>query len=210
MRDSGWTRSALAVLGVAGVLAVSACGDGTTPEPSASGSSTPAPQSSSAPPEPQKATPERPAQNLVPPELPEEATEFTEEGFKAFIEYWVQARNYGIATGDGSYVQSVSDEDCPGCNTALKQIENVANGGGDVWIVGGEMEATDIIAKIHGGPSQTQRARFTLRQFSGDAYDADGLLEGGQDVHRDAVEAFEFEASYQNGGWTAARIEVRS
>ncbi|GHD06088.1 DUF6318 family protein [Zhihengliuella salsuginis] len=211
MRDSGWMRSALAVLGVAGVLAVSACGDGTTPGPSASGSSTPAPQSSSAPPEPQKATPEHPAQNLVPPELPEEATEFTDEGFKAFIEYWFEARNYGIATTDDSYIRAVSSKDCPYCITTLEMTENIARGGGDVWIVGGEIQATDITATVHGdsGDSdRTQLAYFTLRKSSGDAYGKDGIVEDGANVIEAVVKPFEFEARYEEGAWTATRIEV--
>lgn len=209
MRDTRLTRGALAMLGVAGVLAVSACGggDGTTTEPPASASSSPAPQSS-APPEPKKATPEHPAQNLVPPELPDEATEFTDEGFEAFIEYWFATRNYGLATGDETYIQDVSLEDCAFCESNIEIAQNLARGGGDVWLVGGEMEATDIVAKVHGDQASVQKAYLTLRQFSGDVYDQNGMLEGGNDVHKDEVASFEFAAYFHEGSWVAARIQV--
>ncbi|WP_102159439.1 DUF6318 family protein [Zhihengliuella halotolerans] len=210
MQGSKMLRGALATLGVASLLALSACAgdDGTTTEPSASTSSSSAAPSSSTPPEPKKATPEGPAQNLVPPELPEEAKEFSEEGFKAFIEYWFEAQNYGLATGDGSYVEEISLEDCVFCESTLNMIENLANGEGQVWLVGGEMEATDIVAKLHGEPSDVQRAYLTLRQFSGDIYDENGMLEGGDDVHNDFVKPFEFAAYYHDGAWIAARIQA--
>jgi len=213
MQGSKMLRGALATLGVASLLALSACAgdDGTTTEPSPSTSSTSAAPSSSTPPEPKKATPEGPAQNLVPPELPEEAKEFSEEGFKAFIEYWFEARNYGIATTDDSYIRAVSSEDCPFCITTLEMTENIASGGGDIWIVGGEIQATDITATVHGEPDdsdRTQLAYFTLRKSAGVAYDKDGIVDGGANVIKAEVLPFEFEARYVEGAWTATRIEV--
>ncbi|MCO1337449.1 hypothetical protein BJH93_00830 [Kocuria polaris] len=210
MQGSNMLRGALATLGVASLLALSACGgsDGTTTEPSASTSSSSAVPSSN-PPEPKKATPEGPAQNLVPPELPEEAKEFSEEGFKAFIEYWFEAQNYGLATGDGSYVEKISHEDCPFCRTTLRMTKNIADNGGEMWIVGGQSEATGITVKIHGGQDQMQVAYLTLRQTAGDAYDDEGLIDGGENILEDAVDPFEFAAYYQDGAWTAARIEVQ-
>ncbi|RZU62698.1 DUF6318 family protein [Zhihengliuella halotolerans] len=212
MQGSKMLRGALATLGVASLLALSACAgdDGTTTEPSASTPSSSAAPSSSTPPEPKKATPEGPAQNLVPPELPEEAEEFSEEGFKAFIEYWYEAASYGIATGDDSYVSQVSDEGCSGCTRILNMIENIGQGGSEQWIVGGEMQATDIIAKLHGGQGENQTAYFTLRKFAGDAYGKDGLLDGGDNVLKDGVVKFEFDASYENGAWLATRTAARN
>ncbi|MBG6084846.1 DUF6318 family protein [Zhihengliuella flava] len=212
MQSSPSKRGTLAALGMAALLALSACGgEGTTPEPSSSGASPSASQTTESPSssEPQEATPEHPARNLTPPEMPEEAKEFTEEGFAAFIEYWFEAQNYGIATGDGSYVEDVSHEECRGCNSALVVIDEVAQGGGEAWIVGGTMRATDVVSKLHGDESQMQRAYLTWRQINGDAYNVDGLMEGGRDVITDAVEPFIFEAYYADGGWTATRIEAR-
>ncbi|GAB3754311.1 hypothetical protein GCM10027591_03140 [Zhihengliuella somnathii] len=205
-------RGAVAALGVAAVLALSACGgDGTTTEPSSSGATSSAPQTSASPTatEPEWPTPEHPARNLTPPEMPEKAKEFSEEGFEAFIEYWFALETYGIATGDGGPVKEVSAEGCPYCTTALDVIGNISQGQGKEWIVGGTMQPTDIVVRLNGEEQSSQTAYLTLRQLSGDAYNADGLMEGGRNVIEGWVEPFEFQAVFQNGGWKAQRIEVR-
>lgn len=205
-------RGAVAALGVAAVLALSACGgDGTTTEPSSSGATSSAPQASESPssPKPQKATPDHPAQNLVPPELPDEAKEFTEEGLAAFIEYWVEERNYAFATGDDSRLRAISHEECRFCNNELDAVANIANGGGKVWLVGGNMQVEPVRTKIYTENENLQNAQITLRQLSGEYYDESGLIEELRGVVKDWVEPYEFAAVYRNGAWLAVRIEVQ-
>lgn len=56
------------------------------------------------------ATDKHPAFNVPVPVMPEAAKQQTDEGAKAFVEYWVQTRNYTIQTGNTSYELSTLNQ----------------------------------------------------------------------------------------------------
>lgn len=77
-----------------------------------------------------------PTPTATPPEMPDQATEDSEEGAAAFVAHWIDVYNYAARTGDGERLRSISP-DCDACDSYADALEaNAAEGaapGGDVW-----------------------------------------------------------------------------
>ncbi|GHD03440.1 hypothetical protein GCM10008096_09710 [Zhihengliuella salsuginis] len=155
---------------------------------------------------PKPATSSSPAENLDKPQMPELATEFSGAGFEAFIEYWFEARNYAVATGDTEFMLEVSDSRCGYCLQHQQGIDEIYGAGG--WVVGGELIPSDFGKNLQPTGGGAYHSFFTLRQTRGAAYSTDGeLLEGYTFTPGDYD--YEFFAFHEDAtGWTAALIDL--
>ena len=81
------------------------------------------------------ATLEHPARNVPKPVLPAEATEETEAGAQAFLNYRADAQWYAMQTGDTSLVREVTAPECSNCTEEYGEIDALYGKGG--WARGG-------------------------------------------------------------------------
>ncbi|MGO1320301.1 MAG: DUF6318 family protein, partial [Galactobacter sp.] len=95
------------------------------PTPSSSGDASPSAGSGTGDREYQPATETSPAKNVPVPEYPEAAKANTEDGQKAFIEYWFKTYNYAFETGNAKPLEAVSGEECEFCQQAADKAAEI-------------------------------------------------------------------------------------
>ncbi|GAA3703775.1 hypothetical protein GCM10022377_16870 [Zhihengliuella alba] len=200
------------VLGVAAVsaaLVLSGCtdSDGTTTEPTEAAPTTSTAPETSASPTPKPATSTSPAENIEPPVMPEEAKEFTAEGYEAFVNYWFEARDYALETGDTSILPPLSGEDCRHCEMTIKMIDDVSSK--NQWIVGGAMDVGDFYTPFKKDQDGSIHSVIKIAQNPGKAYSSDGPVTEDDTDFQVFDAAFEFKAVYSDAsGWVATSIEM--
>ncbi|WP_147406040.1 DUF6318 family protein [Kocuria tytonis] len=94
------------------------------------------------------ATLEHPARNVPKPVMPAEASEETEAGAQAFLNYRADAQWYSIQTGDTSLIREVTSTDCVECTKQYNHFDTIYSKGH--WGAGGheiEKIADDSFAK---------------------------------------------------------------
>ena len=203
-------RSALAVA-AAGCLALTACAgspesEGRTSEPAtpSTTASSSAPATSSAPPRPQAATSTSPAKNLPKPKMPAEAKEFTKEGYEAFVNYWFEAQNYGMATGDTAPMDKVSMEKCGICVERGRTMKGAYADGG--WIVGGDIKVTEFYTPLQKDIQDLYQAAVQLRESKSQPFSPAGqpIPDG---LTKATTHDLNFHATYsKSGGWKMAAL----
>lgn len=92
-------------------------------------------------PEPLPASSEGPAENWPEPEVPEEASEQTEEGVEAALQYWFETRQYARNTGDTAPLEAASYTVCEFCDDQATLIQQTYEGG---WVV----QELDVVVEI--------------------------------------------------------------
>lgn len=193
----------------AGLLALALAGcSGTSPEPSESPATTSAAPTSSAPasPTPKPATSTSPAENLEPPEMPELATEFSIFGYESFVEYWFEAQNYALATGDVEPMMEVSQEGCGYC-LKRKQIADEVYEQGD-WILGGEQKPTDFLTDLVEYEGETYHGQFSLNQREGDVRTGEGEVNESYKITPGDFKYEIFSTYDEHDGWRAVYIDL--
>ncbi len=85
------------------------------------------------------ASAEGPAENVPIPQMPAVAKEHTEEGFKAFVDYYFDIVNYSIATRSTDVLAPLAKTSCQMCNRFLETPEYMAKN--DYWATGGEIHS---------------------------------------------------------------------
>ncbi len=199
------------VLGIAAVsaaLVLSGCSDGggTTPDSSGAAPTSSAAPETTAPPTPKPATSTSPAENIEPPVMPEEAKEFTAEGYEAFVNYWFEAHNYAYMTGDYRLVESASLGECQYCSDTIRLAQ--ATNANDGWQFGGDVTISDFYTPMSESSDGTVDAVFTFNQSFGAAYNADGSPNEEVGEIPEFTLPFTFWATYESEvGWKAAKIE---
>ncbi|MGO3140349.1 MAG: DUF6318 family protein [Galactobacter sp.] len=106
------------------------------PTRSSSGDASPSAGSGAGEGEYQPATETSPAKNVPVPEYPEAAKANTEDGQKAFIEYWFKTYDYAMDTGDPSLFKAASDPDCEYCTYNIKKLKEMHQEK-KAWRIGG-------------------------------------------------------------------------
>ncbi|GHD03431.1 DUF6318 family protein [Zhihengliuella salsuginis] len=192
---------------VAGLVALALAGcSGTTAEPSESPTPSSAAPTSSAPasPTPKPATSTSPAENLEKPEKPELASEFSAAGYEAFVEYWFEAQNYAMATGDTTLLDEVSDDGCRFCRVRSFVAHDIYDDGG--WAQGGELTPKDFITNMR--PVEDYfHAGIVLQQADGGVYLEDGSVDPDHGFEELSIE-YDFLTYFDDeAGWSAAIIE---
>ncbi|GHD05786.1 hypothetical protein GCM10008096_15200 [Zhihengliuella salsuginis] len=139
--------------------------------------------------------------------MPEEAKEFSADGYEAFVEYWFEAHDYGMQSGDTTSLDDVSNEGCGFCLSRIDDIDGVNSGA--QWVFGGELIADDISASMVEDDQGLYAATFTMRQVPGSVYSYDAA-ENEVTVVEEIVEserALLFFAFYdESNGWDAAAV----
>ena len=126
-------------------------------------------------PEPLPASSEGPAENWPEPEVPEEASEQTEEGVEAALQYWFETRQYARNTGDTAPLEAVSTENCALCAQQVEQIEDTYEDG---WYVQDLDEIEEITVSLD--EDGIGNATFLLHQAGFEAYWEDELVSGAE------------------------------
>ena len=86
--------------------------------------------------EPSASEPDPTGQALVPPQLPQAATQQTPEGAAAFASWWFDTLNYATATGDTAALRASTEMSvCETCEALITRVEAAYSSGGG--IVGG-------------------------------------------------------------------------
>ena len=106
------------------------------PTPTGSADASPSAGSSPSAGEYQPATETSPAKNVPVPKYPKAARANTEEGQKAFIEYWFKTYDYAMDTGDPTLFKKASDPACEYCNYNIKMLKQMHEED-KAWRVGG-------------------------------------------------------------------------
>lgn len=133
-----------------------------------------------------------PAQNVPEPKLPAVATENTEEGAEATLEYFWEAVDYARLTGETSQLETVSTESCDFCAGLIDDWDDayaegywaVADGGttldlSGTW-VGIEEDRTDPSADV----------LFNLSEAAVELYKNDGEIDQTSDGSEMSVQWF--------------------
>ena len=136
-------------------------------------------------PEPVPASSEGPAENWPEPELPEDASERTEEGVEAALQHWFETRQYARNTGDTAPLEAASTEDCAFCLDQIEQVEGAYEQG---WYVQELDEISQVIVTFD--EDDVAQAILRVTQGSYEAY-VDGDLLGESE-------------SQEEMGWSAA------
>lgn len=92
-------------------------------------------------PEPVPASSEGPAENWPEPELPEDASERTEEGVEAALQHWFETRQYARNTGDTAPLEAASYSNCEFCDHQRELVHEMYENG---WVV----QEVDVISDI--------------------------------------------------------------
>lgn len=92
-------------------------------------------------PEPVPASSDGPAENWPEPEVPEEASEQTEEGVEAALQHWFETRQYARNTGDTAPLEAASYSNCDFCDDQARLVHETHEGG---WVV----QELDVVAEI--------------------------------------------------------------
>jgi hypothetical protein len=202
----------VAVLAVA-ALGLTACGGDADGEPGTSASpatsavaaetATPTP-SPSATPEYKPASADGPAENVPVPKMPDKAKEKSEEGLKAFAEYWYANLNYAFETGEMAPLEAISGQDCGGCNR-VKPVITEWNTGGR-WLVGGKLTVSgSVIKNFRPADDGTYQVLTQVDQATMSYYNPDGSLEQQSDKEIGIVDVMN--AEYSNGAWSAKTVD---
>ncbi len=132
--------------------------------------------------------PEGPAPVL--PAMPAQAQEMTNEGAEAFVQYWFDLANYGVATGDTGPVMTMAEPSCTVCERIRAQIAANYSDGGRIlnyqWTVS-DASVTMRNDNVFG-------LEYHLAQQDGVAIDAGGVVRQplpASDKEIGAVVAFE-------------------
>lgn len=148
--------------------------------------------------EPIPASSEGPAENWPEPEFPAEASEKTEEGVEAALQYWFETRQYARNTGDVGPLEEVSDENCAFCNDQIEQVEDAYEQG---WYVQELDEIDDIFVRVE--DEYVATAIFLLTQGSYEAY-VDGELVGESEAQEE--KGWSVALVYEEERWTIADL----
>ncbi|GAA1452849.1 hypothetical protein GCM10009618_12150 [Nesterenkonia lacusekhoensis] len=136
-------------------------------------------------PEPVPASSDGPAENWPEPEVPEEASERTEEGVEAALQHWFETRQYARNTGDTAPLEAASTENCAFCLDQVEQVESAFEQG---WYVQDLDEVTQTTISFDG--EYGAQVAFLITQASYEAY-MDGELLGESEAQEEM-------------GWSAA------
>jgi hypothetical protein len=74
--------------------------------------------------------------------MPSEASLKSPQGLQTFLPYWFETVSYAYETGDLAPLEEITAPGCAICKEFKKTIQ--AGHEGDKWIVGGQIEPTDI------------------------------------------------------------------
>ncbi|AXH95766.1 DUF6318 family protein [Ornithinimicrobium avium] len=160
-------RSAIVAVGLC-LAVLSGCSQ--TPEPSPPPSSEDALTTST--PDKSEATSEAPPTDAAeteepeadgPPQMPEEATEQTEAGAEAFVEYYLNTLNAARASRDASELQRLATEECESCRNFEESATSGSSDPLEYDVESATMSsllATVQVAVVDGSTSGT--AYFTL------------------------------------------------
>ncbi|MGO3152674.1 MAG: DUF6318 family protein [Galactobacter sp.] len=113
------------------------------PTPTGSADASPSAGSSPSAGEYQPATETSPAKNVPVPKYPKAARANTEEGQKAFIEYWFKTYNYAFETGDTKPMATASTKACEYCSKQIKSATEMHQEK-KYWRVGKGALLTDV------------------------------------------------------------------
>lgn len=148
--------------------------------------------------EPVPASSEGPAENWPEPEFPVEASEKTEEGVEAALQYWFETRQYARNTGDVGPLEEASYSECAFCQ---RQVELVQETYEDGWLVQELDEVTDLFVRIE--EQDVSTAIFLLNAgayelyWEGELYEED---EGEEET------GWSVALTYKDGSWLVADL----
>ncbi len=125
--------------------------------------------------EPVPASSDGPAQNWPEPDVPEEASEQTEEGVEAALHHWFEARQYARNTGDTGPLEDASTAECGFCSQQIEQVEETYENG---WYNQELDQVGEIFIRLEEDNIAT--AIFLLDQGSFEAYWDDALVNEGE------------------------------
>lgn len=147
-------------------------------QPSPTPTSSPASTSASPTPDAAQPTPassKAPARNLPVPELPAAAKAETKEGLRAFADYWFEAYNYGLHTGDFTKFWAVTNPDCGTCKNITAGIPERYKAGG--WVAGGDSAIGAYSDTFLSDVNDTYGPLMKPVEKPGGAYNSAGVLE---------------------------------
>lgn len=149
-------------------------------------------------PEPVPASSDGPAENWPEPEVPEEASEQTEEGVEAALQHWFETLQYARNAGDVEPLLDVSYEGCDFCLAEAELVEDTHENG---WFVQ-ELDEIDRIT-VSVADNGTASAFFLLDTGTFEIY-WNGVLhdEGGGEESTGWSTALIFEEE----GWAVADL----
>lgn len=147
----------------------------------------------------QPATETSPARNVPVPKYPKAARANTEEGQKAFIEYWFKTYNYAFETGDTKPMTAVSDRECEFCQQAAgKATEIVLTN--KTWRTSGGAQPNLMTAKHRGVAEETQVWDVSVLDARIEFWDSKGK----SDKYKTSAETKSlgrFWLEYENSAW---------
>ncbi len=137
LRTSALATSALLL--IAGCAGTPSADTSSAASGSSAESATPTPTPTATPtptPSYKPASAEGPAENVPVPVMPAAAKEHTEEGYKAFVEYWVALVNHAHQTRTTDVIAPFTSSKCGSCQNILGSSEYMMTQG--KWMVGGD------------------------------------------------------------------------
>lgn len=146
-----------------------------------------------------------PAQNVPEPKLPAVATENTEEGAEATLEYFWEAVDYARLTGETAPLALVSHESCEFCDMYIEGWQDRYNNG-DWAVIQEPIELELIDANTHFDESQQDEwveIFFNLREPAAELY-VGGMKDTDETIAQDNTAPWIADLSYDGTSqrWT--------
>lgn len=148
--------------------------------------------------EPIPASSEGPAENWPEPEFPAEASEKTEEGVEAALQYWFETRQYARNTGDVGPLEEASYSECGFCERQVELVEETYENG---WLVQELDEVTDIFVRME--EQDVSTAIFLLSSGAYELYWEDELYE---EEKGEEETGWSVALTYEDGSWRVADL----
>jgi hypothetical protein len=187
-------------------LGLTACGGDAEGEPGSSASpatSAVASEATTPTPKYKPASADGPAENVAIPEMPSEAMLKSQQGLEAFIPYWFETLSYAYESGDLRPLRQHIGPQCFSCDEFAKVIDawHVEDG----WIVGGQIEVTDIEDRFVETKDGSFRPYVFLTQEQMDYYEEGMKADSSPGMTEPVLFVPAF--SYENGSWILMDIE---
>jgi hypothetical protein len=134
--------------------------------------------------------------------MPAAATQNTEEGLKAFTQYWFDTVSYALESGDTALLKAASTPDCKICNGFAD--EALSSNSGGKWTISTKWTITSFRSDLNKNPLGQSVGYFTLTESASTDFNSDGSVIASRSADRADKPRVAY-AVFQGGAWVMAQ-----
>jgi hypothetical protein len=135
--------------------------------------------------------------------MPAAATQNTEEGFKAFTQYWFDTVSYALESGDAEALEVASDPACKVCGGYVTRAAQVKTG--EFWYLGPKWTVTSFSSDMTPNPNGQVLGYFLLAETPSTKFEQSGKILATSEPTPDSRPKAVY-ANYKDGRWIAHQV----